>query len=467
MAIAYVCLSDLHFGARTSILTNLAGERDPAAREPFAVDPTRPSLVLEGVVDGLRQRIDAAGGGTPRLVLLGDLLELALAQDDVAIEAFSRFVELVFPASGPPLFQPELWFVPGNHDHHLWEGAREGQYASYLQGLKPTEAPKAPWHVTRLFTERDPDVVYSTLLGVVVNRAAPGRNLSVRVVYPNLGLESSDGSRAVLLHHGHFTEGIYTLMSTLRSIIFPTRDAPAEVWEVEADNFAWIDFFWSTLGRSGGVGDDIGLIYEMLQDPTAVEALVLGIFERVPLPRRIRWVRAGPLGWGERRGLQAAVRHFAQPERFRAEQALSDASRQRLLAYLGGPLLSQLQRERTPEKGGPTGVPGDVTFVFGHTHKPFIDTVTVAGYAAPVRVVNDGGWVIDSTNAQPMHGGAVVMIDDDLTVHAWNVFGAGADPTAGDADWRRALAAGEALRRQALTSEIAAGKRAAGPGARR
>lgn len=84
-----------------------------------------------------------------------------------------RLVELAFPTNGPALFAPELWFVPGNHDHHLWEGAREGQYATYLSQLSSGDLLNPPWHVTRMFTERDPDAVQSEVLNAVVRRGRP------------------------------------------------------------------------------------------------------------------------------------------------------------------------------------------------------------------------------------------------------------------------------------------------------
>jgi hypothetical protein len=204
----------------------------------------------------------------------------------------------------------------------------------------------------------------------------------------------------------------------------------------------------------------------MLQDPSAVQALVLGVFERVPLPAKWSWLRAGPLGWAERRGIEAAVRRFAQPERFRGNTPLSDSARTGLNAYLAGPLRRQIERERRPDRPGPTGLPADLTFVFGHTHKPFTEELEVAGYGAPIHVVNDGGWVIDSPNDQPLHGGSVVLIDDDLSVRTWEVFRAGGEKAAGEAAsaaLRDALTTGEGLRRKALVAEIAAAKAAAGP----
>lgn len=62
----------------------------------------------------------------PNLVHNGDVLEFALATDNVAAMAFDRFIDLAFDPADP-LFAPVVYYVPGNHDHHLWEVARERQ----------------------------------------------------------------------------------------------------------------------------------------------------------------------------------------------------------------------------------------------------------------------------------------------------------------------------------------------------
>ena len=48
--------------------------------------------------------------------------------------------------------------------------------------------------------------------------------------------------------------------------------------------------------------------------------------------------------------------------------------------------------------------PSDVTFVFGHTHKPFQEDVNFREYPGWVNVYNSGGWVIDTVETQPLHG---------------------------------------------------------------
>ena len=94
----------------------------------------------------------------------------------------------------------------------------------------------------------------------------------MRAVYPNLGLLSEDGRRCVVVHHGHYIESMYQLMSSLNQLMF-NKPLPRDITEIEEDNFAWIDFFWSSLGRSGDVGEDVNRLYDMLQSEKAVDRL--------------------------------------------------------------------------------------------------------------------------------------------------------------------------------------------------
>src|SRR5208337_650194 len=138
--IRYVCLSDLHLGAELSLLTRLMPGTPPGSPK---VDPTQASLVLVELMNCLRYLIKDQSR-KPTLILLGDILELALANDNVAAMVFERFLELAMPAGGE-LFE-KIVYIPGNHDHHLWESARETQYVSnYLAHTRPQDSLKIPW----------------------------------------------------------------------------------------------------------------------------------------------------------------------------------------------------------------------------------------------------------------------------------------------------------------------------------
>jgi hypothetical protein len=83
--IAYICLSDMHLGADNSLLTGLR-ENDVA--------PRTASPVLTQLVTCLRALVSRnQGERKPTLILNGDILELALANDNVAAMAFECFIE--------------------------------------------------------------------------------------------------------------------------------------------------------------------------------------------------------------------------------------------------------------------------------------------------------------------------------------------------------------------------------------
>ena len=73
------------------------------------------------------------------------------------------------------------------------------------------------------------------------------------------------------------------------------------------------------------------------------------------------------------------------------------------------------------------GNPGEVTFVFGHTHKPFVEERTMATFSSPVAVVNTGGWVVDAPQLSPLKGASLVLIDDQLNVASVRCYTEGPD----------------------------------------
>jgi hypothetical protein len=398
--IRYVCISDMHLGEEDSLLTNLKTASTNA-------DPTSPSPVMTWLVECLRDLISHnAGLNKPTLILNGDILELALTTDNQAMMVFERFIELIMPA-GKELFE-SIIYIPGNHDHHLWELARETQYITYLKDFKPGSLLPIPWHTTNMFFQDLANLVPSYSLTGIVRRYPHLGAFNVRTAYPNFALLNENTGRCVIFHHGHFAESLYHLMTTLANLIFPERTHPQDIWDIEAENFAWIDFFWSTMGRSGDVGEDVELIYEKLQDKEQLKKLLSslaeGLAKEYDLP-----------GWGDKMETMIAksafnllADHFYGTERKRTDRPLSGDAEKGLWAYMNRPLKAQIMTER---KGN---MPPDVTFVFGHTHKPFAEDMNFKGYPEWVNVYNTGGWVVETVDSEPLHGAAIVVVDEDL-----------------------------------------------------
>jgi hypothetical protein len=320
--------------------------------------------------------------------------------------AFERFIELIMPP-GKELFD-KIIFIPGNHDHHLWETARETQYANYISGLPVKSKLDIPWHTTNMFVESSTNPVTSLFLTKLIQRYDNLKDFQIEVAYPNFGVISGDKRKCVIFHHGHFIEPIYQLMTELANMFFPKRTQPKHIWNVEDENYAWIDFFWSTMGQSGEAGKDVEVIYEKMQDNKALKELLSdfagSLAKKYDLP-----------GWGDAMEKEIIevlfnylVDKFTGTERTKPDTTLSEEAEKGLWKYMNGPLLDQLKDFEL--KGN---MPSDVTFVFGHTHKPFQQDMNFGGYPQWVNVYNTGGWVVESVSPSKLHGGAVVLIDED------------------------------------------------------
>jgi hypothetical protein len=404
--IRYVIVSDLHFGAENSVLTALNETPATPGATGFKVDPQRPSPLLGGLVDGIRE-LTKDQDRPPTLILAGDILDLALSLDQECAMVFRLFAHLAY-SGGRPAFDPVIHYVPGNHDHHEWEITREDQYVEYLC-TQPADAMLAgPWHTTKLQPAAEDPFATSALLTGLARSQPGGAAVRVQVSYPNLALRTPDGRRCLIVSHGHYTESIYSLMSRLRDILYPGQrpTAFADIDRLEEENFAWIDFLWSTLGRSGQVGEDMGLIYADLTSPAAVDTLVSNLVVAMTV-KTPSWLRA-PERWVLNALLKREINHIATTERATPTVALTAAGQAGLREYLAGPVRGQV-RQQLGE------IPDEVTFVYGHTHKPFVDRWTVPGYSARgVYVANTGGWVVDTADPAPVQAGVAVLVNEDL-----------------------------------------------------
>ncbi|MCX5888638.1 MAG: hypothetical protein NTY36_04210 [Deltaproteobacteria bacterium] len=406
--IRYVCLSDMHLGAEGSLLTNMP-PGNPTA------DPLTASPVLQDLVYCLRDLIlrNEDQASKPTLIFMGDILELALANDNVAAMVFWRFIDLAME-SGYELFG-NIVYVPGNHDHHLWESARETQYVdNYLPGKDFLADP--PWHTTNIFMIDDPNPVPSYFLNALLRRYGHLKDMTINTAYPNFGLMK--GNRSVIFHHGHFIESIYQLMTTLKNLIFPRlQEETREIWDIEAENFAWIDFFWSTMGRSGEFGKDVEIIYDKMQDEAQLRKLV----ENLATGLAEKYGKTGWLGSAIVKGVvDGLVAKLYNQERTQTSKLLSLDAEQGLLDYVDGPLKMQIQKEW--EKRQHLYFPDEITIVFGHTHKPFEEPRTFPNLGNGVPVYNTGGWVVETPEPASLHGGAVVLLNENLDVASLRMY---------------------------------------------
>ncbi len=396
--IRWVCISDLHLGALNSLLTNVTsdGER---------VDPSAASPLLTSLCECLRS-LRRPGEDPPELIVLGDLFELALTAPEDAASTFSRLIAALRPGTDDAAVASHLRFVPGNHDHHLWTRGSDDRYLRMLEDdLASTPRPRDR-HATHLLPSNEGVPVRDRFVEILAKRGSNGISVTVEQSYPNLGLVDESGDRAVVLSHGHFIEPLYRVMSLLDRVFGSPRSGPIEAWQLEADNGGWIDFFWSSMGDSGDIMRVTRSLYESLQSHEAMHAEIAAIERAIKEGGQSR-ARADAEAHAVAGLLHACV-GTAVRERHRPGVLLSPHAEDGLLTYLNGPVASQISAE--------IGSPRDITFVFGHTHKPFVEPRDTTTLAPTVDVLNTGGWVVDTPQRNPLKGASLVLIDLQLNV---------------------------------------------------
>lgn len=410
--IRYVCLSDLHLGEADSILTPLR----PGSREvdTGAAGPTLEQLVvcLEHVLAGNQ------GDRRPILILNGDVLELAFGSFSQALNNFARLVRTLLERE---LFE-RLVYIPGNHDHHIWEVARETQYASVITDKSGRNSYPPLRHVT---SPRLTDAVPAYLLNKVIEQVHPahgsgGLDHEVLVVYPNLAFVDEAEDRCVLFHHGHYVEPLYHAFSKLRRWLFPDRPRPETIDEIEEENFAWIEFVWSLLGRSGGAGADMRLLFRMLRDESEFEAFTEALARRISAATDIPYIPGKRLERLVLKTLFGWIGPRISGERSRRSVVFSPELQRGVQDYLFGPAFLQLE-------GDLGRIPADLTFVFGHTHKPFESSLADPDGSLRTRLYNTGGWPIDSQEPSDAMGASILFMNEGLEIAALRVYNDG-DP---------------------------------------
>jgi UDP-2,3-diacylglucosamine pyrophosphatase LpxH len=396
--IRWVCISDLHLGALNSLLTNVTtdGER---------VDASAASPVLIALCECLRS-LRQPGQDPPELIVLGDLFELALTAPEDASATFSQFIGALLPGGRDGAIAPALRFVPGNHDHHLWSRASDDRYLNFLEQDATAVPAPVDRHATHLLPSNDPVRVRDRFIEILARRGNPSSPLTVEQSYPNFGLVDEAGKRAIILSHGHFVEPLYRMMSLLDTVFGSPRSGAVEAWQLEADNGGWIDFFWSSMGDSGDIMRVTRTLYESLQSHEAMHAEIEAIERAIKVAggsRSSADIEAHAVAALLRAGVGTAVR-----ERHRPGIILSPHAEAGLITYLNGAVATQVAAE--------VGQPDDITFVFGHTHKPFIESRGTTAFSSPVSVINTGGWVVDTPQRNPLKGASLILIDEKLNV---------------------------------------------------
>jgi len=183
---------------------------------------------------------------------------------------------------------------------------------------------------------------------------------------------------------------------------------PSDIQLIESENFAWIDFLWSALGRSGEVGALTETLYEHLLDEGQMKIFISQVAKN--LAKRCDLI--GCPDFMEEKILKGALElvfsRISGGERSMKDMPLGEQTEKGMAQYLMA-VRNQIIDER---QGAP--LPSELAFVFGHTHKPFLEESYIEGFKRPVAVYNTGGWVVDKVKREEVFGGAVLLMDENL-----------------------------------------------------
>ncbi|MEL6683575.1 MAG: hypothetical protein AAFQ09_13200 [Pseudomonadota bacterium] len=379
----------------------------------------RVSPVTEAFAGALNAML-AQQSDTPQLVMMGDLLDLQFSDRATATQSALSFLTAL---NAEGRFADTMIATPGNHDHSLWTDARLSlQHVDQLNPGDEIVYRKA----TAAFTP-EPDAE-SRLLSKIAERAG---FQSVDLRYPNIAFGDQD--RAVVVHHGHFVEPPYKLISDLYDAAIERPRAFLTVEELAGENSGWLDFFWATLGETE-MGDEFYTFYQNLLTVAGFRTLSAKwsakiadkLSEKLPLSGNLTLHEF--LQQATRVGIDAGMGPFLDSERMAVVETLTTEGWKGVKWYLDGAVRSQVAAELWPPQSHPTldadaNRVEDLTFIFGHTHKPFADRVASAASPNPVKVYNTGGWTLNGPRFDTAAGAAMVLIDDRLNAVLVRILG--------------------------------------------
>ena len=400
-----VVLTDLHLGSDDCILSKEAAERDERTYEEqvahFLIDPVRDHLAQTG--HGSR--------AVDYLVLDGDVLDFAIQSYEKAFSAGRRFFQALAKAR-PPLFR-EIVYIPGNHDHNVWEMVQHE--VCVTRRIARGDLPRPYPHVQPGVLTVSDSGADLELPGVSAgsDRQGPrygdiflrglygpsGPQIPINVAYPNLLIQATgQGGRPIMVTHGHF----FCLPWIVMTEVFPKTlgvECTLTLRELEEINAPLTKFGWTSLGQAGKLTDVADGVWNGIRSgDTSETAKVLDelgcyldekVFKGGKWSPK-EWLSDGAIKLVKSWLLRSLAGVNVGMQRFDSEFLRKDESKGFIRSYCR---LSKAAYSGLPGLGE-ADLPGHV--VFGHTHvliPPDDPDATIEVDGERVCMPNPGGWL--------------------------------------------------------------------------
>ncbi len=391
----YIIISDLHLGEANSLFTPQEGGNFDL------VDSL--SDCLADLLKNFNQK------ELPSLVLNGDILGLAFSNYHDSLSVFKEFLKFF---SHHNKICDKVIYIPGNHDHHIWDLAMEDRFLKDMDNMDKYDPIPKLHHITPpIYEEGFSSFFFESFMG-----NEKSSSVEIRIFYPNfIILPNVENEPFVLLHHGHFSENTYHFVSKAMQAFYPELKTPENLEELGSQNNAWIDFSFSQLGRSGNAGIYFEKLMETLSNKELlkknIDYLANNIADAVDFPYLPFKAMEKQLA----KKLLLDISKHVRTERYKSDTTCSDGTIQGLLLYINTYCAEIL-----------SGYGWNNTFtniIWSHTHKPF-ELLTSTEKFNQIKLINTGGWVLPRKPVEKI-GGSIVLINHKNEVQSLRIFNDG------------------------------------------
>lgn len=341
----------------------------------------------------------------PKLVLNGDILGLSFSDYAHSLKIFEAFIEACTLNN---IVCNTIIYIPGNHDHHLWNLAKEAHFLKGLQNNSSNQIEALHSVTPPTFTEG----FSSNFLDAFAKRIG-NDSLTFKIFYPNFMVPPpKEDAPYLLFHHGHFSEKTYHFVSIALQTIYPELPTPNKLEELESQNGPFIDFAFSELGRSGTAGHYFEQLMSTLSNKELLEKHIDEMAENIAKNVDFPYL---PSDWLEKQLAKTLLQNIGEKvrgERYKGSVTCSDETIQGLLHYL------KTYCSETLNANGWSGE--DVTLIWGHTHKPF-QKQTSTDHFPKLRLYNSGGWVLPRA-VTPVIGASVLFVSNSNETQSLRIY---------------------------------------------
>lgn len=410
-------ISDLHLGDENSVLI---------ARSPVTNEIEIKTEYYEKLCDSFYKKEECKENETRYLILLGDILDFAVAGYEESYEIAIKFFKDLKKKN---LFD-EIIYVPGNHDFELWHIIEyEVNVINRLKNCEPVRHFK--WSVPGIIDDRDGkgrfdllnvrekkggNTRYGGLYLDYLTGCKENETTTFNIAYPNLYLATDHGS--FLITHGHYFKVFWSLLGDASLKVF--GDDLIVGKEYRIDERVAVNFPFSQLSSSGTgqAGPLSGLVNKIQRDVKDKDPGGLAKLEKY-VKNLLNFVKTEFTKGGVKFGLMIFSRVIrkkimkelrkSKPDRYN-EEWLADGSkvRENLIAFINecADEIAIMKNKLEVEWPFPT------TMIFGHTHIPWKPNdnkeIPIPGRGM-LKAWNTGGWLFKEINGKKTFKGAEVF----------------------------------------------------------